>query len=173
MESKSTKLNSVGVRRSFFRFVGYFTILLTSSFFVVYFFFKSNATQHDNIQNDILLYKEMLNKQQVLKSKIDTIYYQMGLLNTGKVKNDLFLRNYISQNIQETKKIIDVDSSLAFTHYASLLSKVDTMLVLKNEITLISEKERLALRDLNECVGKMGRVNSELLRDPTRGYHLR
>lgn len=170
MKKNSVKLNSASVKKSFMRFLACFVVLMLASFLVVYFFFKSNAIQHENIQHDILVYKETLNRQQILKSKIDTIYYQMSLLNTGKVRNDVFLRNYISQNIQDTKRIIDVDSSSAFKHYAFMLSKLDTMLVLKNEITLISDKERLALRDLNECVGRMGRINSELLRDPTRGY---
>lgn len=170
MKEKSIKLNSASVKKSFMRFVACFVVLVMASFLVVYFFFKSNAIQHENIQHDILAYKETLNRQQVLKSKIDTIFYQMSLLNTGKVRNDVFLRNYISQNIQDTKRIIDVDSSSNFKHYAFMLSTLDTMLVLKNEITLISDRERLALRDLNECVGKMVRINAELMTNPTRGY---
>lgn len=170
MSEKSVKLNSASVKKSFVKFVACFVTLVIASFLVVFFFFKSNAIQHENIQHDILAYKETLNRQQVLKSKIDSIYYQMSLLNTGKVRNDVFLRNYISQNIQDTKKIIDVDSSSTFKHYAFMLSKLDTMLVLKNEITLISDRERLALRNLNECVERMRRITAELMKNPTRGY---
>lgn len=173
MKEKSIKLNTQSVRKSFYKFVLSFLVLVFVSFVVVYLFFKSNALQQENIRQDILSYKEVLNRQQALKANIDTIYYQMNLLNTGKVENDLFLVNYISQNIQETKKIIATDSSTAFKQYSFLLSKLDTMLVLKSEITLISDKERMASQDYRECVGKMNKVKSELVRDPTRGFQIK
>ncbi|HZH72126.1 MAG TPA: type VI secretion system TssO [Mariniphaga sp.] len=158
------------VREKILVFIAYFSVLSILSFLSLYLFLKSYEIQKNNIHVDIIEYKETLNKQQVLKSKIDTIYYQMSLVNTGKVKNDLFLGNYISQNIQETRKIIGTDSASAFKHYSFLLSKLDSILVLKNDITVISDKERLALKDLNECMGKITKVNSELSKDPTRGF---
>lgn len=145
-------------------------VLSAVLFSSVYLFFKSYALQRSSIQNDIMDYKEILNKQQVLQTKIDTIYYQMSLLNTGQVKNDVFLGNYISENIQQTKNIIGKDSISEFSHYSFLLTKMDSILALKNEIIVISDKERLALKDLNECMGKITKVKSELSQDPTRGF---
>jgi hypothetical protein len=94
----------------------------------------------------------------------------MSLLNTGRVKNDVFLGNYISENIQQTRDIIGTDSISGFEHYSFLLNRLDSILALKNEIIVISDKERLALRDLNECMGKIAEVKAELLKDPTRGF---
>lgn len=164
------KLNASTVRASFFRFLGYFSSLTLLTFLSVYLFLKSNIIQKENIQNDIIAYKETLNKQQVLKSKIDTIYYQMTLLNTGQVRNDVFLSNYISQNIQETRNIIGSDSTSNFKHYSYLLTNLDSLMMLKNQVITISDRERLALKDLNECMSKMSKIKSELHKNPTRGF---
>jgi hypothetical protein len=170
MRKESTKENGSNKREEFFKFIAHFIVLSILIFLSVYLFFKSNAVQRNNIQNDIVAYKEILNKQQVLKSKIDTIYYQMSLLNTGRVKNDVFLGNYISQNIKQTRNIIGTDSISEFKHYSFLLNRLDSILALKNEIIVISDKERLALKDLNECIGKITKVKTELFKDPTRGF---
>lgn len=156
--------------RSIFRFLLFFVVLSTLTFVSIYLFFKSYAVQRNSIQKDIISYKEILNKQQVLKLKIDTIYYQMSLLNTGRVKNDVFLGNYISQNIQQTRKIIGADSVTAFKHYALLMNQLDSIVGLKNEMIAIADRERLALRDLTECMGKITKVKTELSKDPTRGF---
>jgi hypothetical protein len=133
-------------------------------------FFKSCAAQSNGISNDIAAYKEILNKQQLLKFKIDTIYSQMSLLNTGKVSNDVFLGNYISKNIQDTRKIIGEDSVTEFRYYASLLNRMDNMMNLKNDLIKIIDKEQLALKDLNECIDKTNKVKKELSKDPTRSF---
>jgi hypothetical protein len=137
----------------------------------VYLFFKSYSSQRNEIEKNVVAYKMILNKQQLLKTKIDTIYYQMSLLNTGRVKNDVFLGDYISQNIQETRNIIGADSISEFNHYSFLLTRLDSILSLKNEIIVISDKEHLALKDLNECMGKIYKVKNELSKDPTRGFN--
>lgn len=168
-----TKKNTREVRNGFFLFLGHFALLALVSFLSLYFFLKSSNAQSNKIHQDIIAYKNILNKQELLKAKIDTIYDQMALLNTGKVQNDFFLGSYISNNIQETRKIIGADSISAFKHYAHLLTKLDTLLVLKNDIINISVKERLALKDLYECIGKTGKVKKELSKDPTRGFQVK
>lgn len=169
MKKESIKKNGTEKGKEFYKFIAYFAVLSILIFLSVYLFFKSYAVQRSSIQNDIVAYKEILNKQQLLKTKIDTIYYQMSLLNTGRVKNDVFLGNYISQNIQQTRGIMGIDST-EFKHYSFLLSRLDSALTLKNEIIVISDKERLALKDLNECMGKISKVKGELSKDPTRGF---
>lgn len=173
MRKPPNNQNYIAKRKEVFKFMAYFSVLSAFLFLSVYLFFKSHAIQRDRINSDIVAYKNILNKQQVLKSKIDTIYYQMTLLNTGSVKNDVFLGNYIAQNIDHTRDIIGTDSIADFKHYSFLLSRLDSTLRLKNEIITISDKERLSLLDLNECMGKIAKVKGELSKDPTRGFHAR
>jgi hypothetical protein len=170
MKKDLIKLNASSVRNGFLKFLAFFAVLILLSFLSVFFFLKSYAIQRDNVQKDIISYKEILNKQEVLKSKMDTIYYQMSLLSTDKVRNDVFLSSYISKNIQETRDIIGQDSISEFKGYSFLLNRLDSIMALKTEIIVISDKERLALKDLNECMGKISKVKSEISKDPTRGF---
>jgi hypothetical protein len=162
MIKKSLNLNSKDIKIEVLKFLCHFIVLSILSFYSVYFLFESFNNQNNRIKLDVENYKEILNKQQDLKLKIDTIYYQMSLLNTGKVDNDLILGNYISKNIKETKNLIGDDKNNDFKHYSLLLSKIDTILYLKNELTNISDKENLSLRDLKECIGKVTKIKKEL-----------
>ncbi len=166
---KLKKQNANEIKREFLKFLAHLTVLSALSFFVIYFFFKSYSSQREKIHQDVIAYKEVLNKHQLLKSRIDTIYYQMTLLNTGQVRNDVFLGNYISGNIQDVRKIISNDSASEFKHYAYLVTRLDSLLFLKNDITSIANKEQLAFKDLTECMGKIAKAKNELSKDPTRG----
>jgi hypothetical protein len=161
------------VRKGIFKFLGYFFVLTGLVFLSIYLFFISCATQSNSIDNDMIAYKAILNKQQVLKSKIDTIHYQMSLLNTGRVRNDIFLGNYISKNIAETRKIIGSDSTGEFKFYVTLLDKTDNMLRLKNDLIKITDKEQTAKKNLDECIEKTAKIVKELSRDPTRDFQTR
>jgi hypothetical protein len=167
---KLEKQNRRDLRKELYRFIGYFVVLVALSFVMIYFFYETYTEQSDSIRNDIIAYKTILNKQQILKAKIDTIYYQMSLLNTGKVENDVFLENYISQNVQDTRSMIGSDSASEFKQYAYLLSNIDSLMLLKDNITTISNQEQLALKDLTECIGKTSQIQKTLAQDPTRGY---
>lgn len=169
-ESIPKRLNEDAIKREFRKFLLHFGVLSLTSFGVIYFFIKTHDTQSANIHKDIVSYRQLLNKHQVIKSKVDSIYYQMSLLNTGKVRNDIFLGNYISDNIQDVRKIIGQDSIANFKHYSFLLNKLDSLLALKNEIITIKDKEQLALRDLNECIGKINKVKKELSYNPARNF---
>lgn len=169
----SKKVNKKSKNKALLAFLGQFTMLSVVLFLTGFFFFKSYDLQSKIIQQDVIAYKEILNKQQMLKVKFDTIFYQMSLLNSGRVKNDVFLGNYISQNISTTRNFIGNDSTNDFKYYALLLNRLDSIMILKNELVVISDKERLALNDLNECIGKITKVKSELSKDPTRNFNVK
>ncbi len=170
--SKSTlkKLNKNKIRIEFLKFVLHFSILSLFSFWVLYFFVRTHTIQSANIHQDVFCYKQLLNKHHAIKAKVDSIYYQMSLLNTGKVRNDVYLGNYISDNIQDARKTIGQDSTSEFKHYALLLNKLDSLLTLKNKIIAIKDKEQLAIRDLNECVGKISKIKKDLSYNPARNF---
>lgn len=169
-ENKNKKQNAPEIQRETQKFLVFFLVLSLLSFNALYFFYKSYAVQSAVIQSDIASYKSILNKQQILYDKLDTIYYRMTLLNTDKVQNNVFLGNYISKNIQDFRKTMGKDSIAEFRHYAFLLTKLDSLLALKNEIVEIDTKEQHALRDLNECIDKIRKVEKDLSKDPSRGF---
>ncbi|MFZ4861475.1 type VI secretion system TssO [Sphingobacterium sp. Mn56C] len=173
MKSKTTIANSRNKRRALCIFMLHFALFTILTFLVIYLFFYSYDVQRKNIQKDIIAYQSILNKQYVLKLKMDSLFYLMGLWNTGKVTNDLALGKYITQNIQQTNQLIGADSISEFKHYALLLKQLDAMLMLKYEIFQISEKERMALRNLNECMGSIKKVKAEIEQDPTRRFQVK
>lgn len=165
------RVNNKEIFNSFCVFLTSFVILLTVSFIGVFCFYKSSDLQQDNIEKDVLAYKEVLNKHYALKTKIDTVYYHMSLLSTGKVRNDVFLENYITKDIGQIKALIGEDKEENFKYYSVLISKLDSLLELKNKIIHVSDQENLALRDLNECMNRFKKVHNELTEDPSRKFN--
>jgi hypothetical protein len=165
------RLNFKEIRNSFFKFLMSFIVLLFFSFLSFYLFYKSSEFQQDRLYSDVLNYKQLLNKQIVIKSKVDTIFYNMSLLNTGKVRNDLFLESYIAKDVNELKKIIGEDNDGDFKHYSILLRDIDSILTLKNKLIYISDEEKVFLRDLNECMNKFKSAHKELSDDPLRKFN--
>lgn len=145
-------------------------LLIFFSCLPVYFFFKSCKAQNEYIAQDLNKYKELLNKHQLLKVKIDSLYDELVLLNTGKVSNDLMLEKYIADNKNEVIKSIGSDSLIEFIHYALLMGNIDNVLKQKDTILQISNKEQLALTDLRECMNKTRKVKQDLSFDPTRNF---
>ncbi|WP_413510995.1 type VI secretion system TssO [Myroides odoratus] len=150
------------------RFVIKFLILILIIFTGIYCFFESSVRQNQSMEKDVLAYQTTVNKQYILKSKVDTVYYHMSLLSTGKVENDLVLQQYITEDILELKTLIGEDKEGNFKCYSLLFSELDSLLILKNKIIEVNNQENLAARDLNECMGRFKSVYTELTDDPSR-----
>ncbi|MFC4163079.1 type VI secretion system TssO [Epilithonimonas zeae] len=156
------KLNSNDVRNGIIRFVLSFIVLISISLTTVFLFFKSSKIQKEQIQKELNAYKNVLSRNELLKIKMDTIYYKMALLNTDRVQNDIFLRNSILEDLQDTKNIMGADSSKSFKQYSTLTKNIGKMTIFKNELINVTAKERNAIRNLNECMGKVEKINTQI-----------
>lgn len=156
------KLNTEDVRNGIIRFILSFIVLISITLTTVFLFFKSSKIQKEQIQKELNDYKNVLSRNELLKIKMDTIYYKMALLNTDRVQNDIFLRNSILEDLQDTKNIMGSDSTKAFKQYATLTKNIGKMTIFKNELINVTAKERNALRSLNECIGKVEKINSQM-----------
>lgn len=163
------KLNKDDVRNGVLRFILSFVVLAAVSFLTVFLFFKSSEIQKQQIQMELNDYKSVLSRNELIKNKMDTIYYKMNLLNSNKVDNDIFLRNSILEDLQDTKNIMGADTVKAFRQYASLTKNIGKMTVFKNELINITAKEQNALRSLNECIGKVGKINTQMKKNELGG----
>lgn len=152
-------------------FIVNFLSLILVCFMVIYFFFECSDRQHKQIKKDVLGYKTVLNSQYNLQNKVDTLYYYMSLLNTGKVHNDRFLEQYIAKQIQEIKNLVESDKDGDFNYYRLLFTQLDSLLVLKNQLIQTNSEEALALKDLNECLNRFKTVQTELNEDPLRKFN--
>lgn len=163
------KLNKDDVRNGIFRFVFSFAILLGISFLTVFLFFRSSEIQKQQIQKELNDYKSVLSRNELLKIKMDTIYYKMTLLNSNKVENDIFLRNSILEDLQDTRNIMGPDTAKSFRQYASLTKDIGKMTVFKNELINITAKEQNALRSLNGCMEKVGKMTTQIKKSEPGG----
>ncbi|KQM26902.1 type VI secretion system TssO [Chryseobacterium sp. Leaf201] len=168
--SRDKKLNRSDVRIGIWKFILSFIVLSGVSFICIFFFFKSYDIQRAGIKKEADNYRELLTRSDLLRTHVDSILYRMDQLDINRVENDIILQNYIMDNIQDAKNIMGKDSADNFKHYSILMKQIGPMLALKNQIIIVSNKEQVALRGLNECKGKIGVINTELKVDPTRNF---
>lgn len=168
--NREKKLNQSDVRIGIWKFALSFIVLSAVSFCCVFFFFKSYDAQREGISREADAYKELLTRSDLLRTHVDSIYYRMNQLDINKVDNEIILRNYIMDNVIDAKNIMGKDSVDNFKHYAVLMKQIEPMLNLKTQINKVAYRKQMVLRDLEECIGKVGRANSELREDPTRKF---
>lgn len=86
----------------------------------------------------------------------------MTLLNSNKVTNDIFLRNQIIEDMSICKQMIGKDSTTELKHYSMLLDNLDSILSYKNELMKLKTDEMTISRQLEECFGKVEKVNTHI-----------
>lgn len=168
--NREKKLNKADVRIGIWKFVLSFIVLSGVSFICVFFFFKSYDIQRQGIQKKSEDYRDLLSRSDFLRIQVDSIFYRMDQLDINKVENDIFLRNSIMDEIRSARDVMGKDTADNFKHYSILMKQIEPMLALKKQIIEVSYKEQVAIRDLSECKGKIGVINSELRVDPTRKF---
>jgi len=168
--NREKKLNQSDVRIGIWKFVLSFLVLAGVSFLSVFFFFKSYNQQQEGISKEVEAYRKLLERSDVLKTHVESIYYKMDQLDINKVDNDIFLRNSILESVRDARNIMGKDSADNFKHYAILMNQIGSMIDLKNQIIIVEHQKEMARRDIEECLGKVGRANDELRIDPTRKF---
>ena len=153
-----TKLNRKEVRKGTIRFAIAFVILTVMSFFSVYLFFKSSQIQNREIITDLNNYKNIVSRNDLLKTKMDTIYEKMGYFGTERLKNDIFLTNNILDDINTCRSIMGSDSTKEFAQYNKFFGQMTKMLSFKNRLIKINTEEKVAERKLMDCSGKVDQV---------------
>ncbi|MEG0929084.1 MULTISPECIES: type VI secretion system TssO [Chryseobacterium] len=168
--NREKKLNKSDVRTGIWKFILSFAVLSVVSFGCLYLFFKSYDIQREGISREAENYMELMRRSDLLKTHVDNIYERMTQLDMNKVQNDVFLRTNIMDNVRDAKNIMGKDSTGNFKHYAVLMKQIEPMINLKTKIIGVEYKKKTVLRDLEECMGKVGRANNELRKDPTRNF---
>lgn len=168
--NREKKLNKSDVRIGIWKFILSFAVLAVISFACLFLFFKSYDMQREGISREAEAYKELMLRSDVLKNHVDEIYDKMTQLSLNKVDNEVFLRTSIMDNVRDAKNIMGKDSIQNFKHYAVLMKQIEPMMALKAKIIEVEYRKKLAKRDLEDCMGKVDRANSELRKDPTRNF---
>lgn len=154
------KLNKKDVRNGILGFILFFILLNGVTFSAVFMFFKSSQFQQNEIRKEITNYKTIQSKNDLLQERIEGIYSKMSLLASDKVENEVFLRDNIIEEIRDCRNIMGNDSVKEFRHYASLIKNMSEIVNLKNELISISLDEQVAMRNLQECQGRLNIASS-------------
>ncbi|MFC7346267.1 type VI secretion system TssO [Chryseobacterium zhengzhouense] len=168
--NREKKLNRSDVRSGIWKFILSFIILSAVSFTSVYFFFKSYDKQLKGVDEEVTRYRDLLNRDNLLRIHVDSIYARMELLDSDKAYNDNFLRTYILDNVREAQDIMGADSADNFKHYAVLMQRIKPMLNLKSQIINVSFKQQIAIRNVQECQGRSNQISNKMKIDPTRKF---
>lgn len=166
--NRGKKLNTFDVKVGIWKFVVSFIVLSVISFTSMFFFFKSFDTQTAGVSREVEAYRELLGRSDILRVQVDTIFNRMSRLN--RTDNDIFLRKDIVDNINNVKNIMGKDSIGNFKHYSILMKQIQPMLSLKNQVVEVSQKKEMAIRNLNSCSGKVGRIENILRKDPIKKF---
>lgn len=166
--TREKKLNKSDVRTGILKFILSFAVLSVVSFLCLFLFFKSYAVQREGIDRDAREYTTLMEKSDKLKTVVDEIYSEMS--QHDKVVNDGFLRTSILDKMKDVKNVMGKDSAGSFKHYAILMKQINPMLTLKREIVKQGNKKQGTWAELQDCMGKTGVVDRELLKDPTRNF---
>ncbi|CAM2967872.1 hypothetical protein DRF59_10010 [Chryseobacterium flavum] len=168
--NREKKLNRNDVRTGIWKFLLSFAVLSAVSFICLFLFFKSYDRQREGISREADAYKELMQRSDVLRNHIDHIYENMIQLSSNKVENEVFLRTSIADEVRDAKNVMGSDSTSNFKHYALLMKQIEPMVNLKIKIFDVEYRKKTVIRDLEECMGKVGRANNELRKDPTRNF---
>lgn len=158
------KLNKKDVRKGTLQFLLSFIILCFFSFLSIFLFFKSSEIQKDGIQTELEHYRNIISRNEILKSKLDTIYIKMDKLSKNQVENEVFLRNSLVRDIKECQIVMGEDSIREFKQYASLVKNLRKIVEFKSEMMTTTHEEQIALRDLTDCNQKVTELNRILSR---------
>ena len=155
-------LNRKDVRKGTLHFILSFLALTAVSFLSVFLFFKSSDMQNRNMRKELDAYHNVIGRNEVLKIKMDSIYYKLTLLNSDKISNQIELRNQIFKDLGDCKNFIGEDSLVELKHYSRLVKDIDPIIAYKNELMKLGSQEKAIFGQLQDCLGKVGRANVQI-----------
>ncbi|MFT3936525.1 MAG: type VI secretion system TssO [Chitinophagaceae bacterium] len=154
--------NIEDIRKRTLHFTLLFIVLISFSIVPVYFFFWAAGQQKKAFLERLQDYKQVQNKQLLLKDKIDSLYIQLNYVNAEKVNNYLALENGILENKYATEVSVGKDSLGNFKAYAMLLKKLTPQLYMKDSILKMASVENTIKTDLRSCMDQTQKIHRDI-----------
>lgn len=161
-------LNDNEVKRGFRVFILYLIILLGVSVLSVFFLIQTRKVQISETTSQLDQYDEIQNKQIILSHKIDSLLYDMSLLNTDKIQNSIFMQTRISYEKEQIEKFIQTSDSSHFLLYRKLINLVNPMLMSKDSINSQLVREEFLKKSLHDCMNKYSDTKRKVDYNPVR-----
>ncbi|WP_443939956.1 type VI secretion system TssO [Pedobacter sp. MW01-1-1] len=148
-----------------------FGILIFFSIASIALFYWASQKQRAAFNERFIAYKGIVNKQILLNEKVDSLYQQMTLLDRTRVDNTLFLAKYISDNKEAIIRSIGNDSTANFTAYARIAKNLNKLLLLKDSIVRIANREEMLKSDLGDCIQKNKKISTDISVKTRRSFN--
>lgn len=134
-------LNASAIADAYFRFLGHFILLISSLIVVLFAFFATLSQQVQLLGVNKGRYDTVLFKQRLFGQKVDTIYADLGLLNTGLVRNDQVVEQRILREKNELNNLLLYRFSGRRPHeaYRRIAGSINELLVVKDSIRSVAE----------------------------------
>jgi hypothetical protein len=148
-------LNASDIATAYFSFLGQFLLLMVSIVLVVYAFLHTFTEQTLRLRNYRSQYEHVLFTQLQMGQKTDSIYADLGLLNTELVS--VGAERLIEQRVLHRKDELDAMLQSKYSHgqpheaYRRVTDCLNEMLVLKDSIHNVEGRIREARHDLHDC----------------------
>ncbi len=155
-------LNRIEIRRHTLQFWLLFVVLLAATFVPAYAFVWASGQQHKAFIAGLQSHRQMLNKQILLHDKVDSLYGYIGMVNSQKVNNYLFLEKYISDVKNDITTVIGEDSSGRFNAYKHMMNTLNRQLLLKDSIVKAEARENLIKTDLVSCMAHTKGIRKDI-----------
>lgn len=139
-----------------------FALLISFTIVPAFFFVWAAGEQKEAFMDQVQLYRQVQNKQAMLKAQIDSLFIQLSYVNTDKVTDHLPLEAGISKNRLGLLGIIGKDSSGSFRTYAAILKNLNGQLYLKDSIVKTVGQENMLKTDLISCMSKTKGINRSI-----------
>jgi len=161
-------LNNKEVKKGFSIFILYLVILFGASILSLFLLIQTRKVQITETANQLDRYDQIQNKQIILSNKIDSLLYDMSLLNTDKIQNSIFMQSRISNEKEAIDKLIQSSDSSHFLIYSQIISLVNPMLTNKDSINSQLNREEFLKKSLLDCMRKYKDTKRKVEYNPVR-----
>ncbi len=146
--------NRKEINRAFGRFLAWFASLIILLLLCVYSFLRTGTYQVDRLSEQRQQFEEVFLMDAILAEKVDTLYADLSLLNTGRIANDRQMQRVITKEKEEMAKIVAQKQQLQgyFGVYGRLSGHVNEMLILKDSLSKAIADETTTRNDLTDCL---------------------
>lgn len=161
-------LNDKEVKKGYRVFLLHLVVLLGVSLASLFCLIQTREVQISQLVRQLDNYDRIQNKQLMLSDKIDSLLYDLALLNTDKIQYSVFMQARISREKEQIEQLLESSDSTHFLVYAKLMALVNPALAGKDSIDSQLSREEFLKQSLFDCMHKYNDTKRKVDYNPIR-----
>ena len=143
-------------------------VLLGISLLSLFCLIQTREVQISQLISQLDSYDRIQNKQLMLSDKIDSVLYDLALLNTDKIQHSVFMQARISHEKEQIEQLLQSSDSTHFLVYVRLMNLVNPALARKDSIDGQLSREEFLKQSLFDCMHKYNDTKRKVDYNPIR-----